>query len=201
MISVWVTIGSAANQKPPAIRQLQLPTKSDVYSPKAPSGLTATVISDNQIRLSWKDNSERKAGFRVEKKAGEISKYAEIARVNAGQTVFDDKKVTPNITYYYRIRACVDFTNSDRCSGYSGEVAVKINRSGNAGTSFKPMTINTSLLRVVGVPEVHNTTPFNPVTITTPLLRVVGVPEVHNTTPFNPVTINTPTLRVIGKPQ
>jgi hypothetical protein len=201
MISVNTEVGSAASQKPPVMRQLPPLTKPVVYSPKAPSGLTATVISDNQIRLSWKDNNEGKAGFRIEKRAGEMDKYAEIARVNAGQTFFDDKKVTPNITYYYRIRAHIDFANSERFSDYSGEVRVKINRPGNTGTTFKPVIITTSQLRVVGVPEVHNTTPFSPVTITTPLLRVVGVPEVHNTAPFSPVTITTPTLRVVGKSQ
>ena len=201
MMPVWATAGSAANQRPPAIRQMQPPTKPVVYSPKAPSALTATVISGNQIRLSWKDNNEGRAGFRIERKASETGPYAEIARVNAGQTFFVDKKVIPNVTYFYRVRASADFANSDRFSSYSGEVTVRINRSDNTGTTFKPVMIATPLLRVVGVAEVHNTNPFNPVTITTPPLRVVGVPEVHNTNPFNPVTITTPTLRVVGKSQ
>jgi len=201
MMPVWATAGSAANQRPPAIRQIQPPTKPVVHSPKAPSALTATVIFGNQIRLSWKDNNEGKTGFRIERKASETGPYAEIARVNVGQTFFDDKKVIPNITYFYRVRAFADFANSDRFSSYSGEVTVRINRSDNTGTTFKPVMIATPLLRVVGVAEVHNTNPFNPVTITTPPLRVVGVPEVHNTNPFNPVTITTPTLRVVGKSQ
>lgn len=201
MMPVWATVGSAANQRPPAIRQLQPPTKPVVHSPKAPSALTATVIFGNQIRLAWKDNNEGKTGFRIERKASETDPYAEIARVNAGQTFFDDKRVTPNITYFYRVRASVDFASSDRFPGYSGEATVRISRSGNAGTTFKPVIIATPPLRVVGIPETHNTTSFKPVTITTPLLRVVGVPEVHSTNPFNPVTITTPALRVVGKSQ
>ena len=35
--------------------------------PKAPTGLTATAVSKNQINLSWTDNSNNETGFEIER--------------------------------------------------------------------------------------------------------------------------------------
>jgi len=38
--------------------------------PEPPTNLEATVVSTDQINLSWKDNSDNETGFKVERKTG-----------------------------------------------------------------------------------------------------------------------------------
>jgi len=35
--------------------------------PNAPSGLTATAVSQHQINLAWADNSSDESGFKIER--------------------------------------------------------------------------------------------------------------------------------------
>lgn len=74
----------------------------------APSGLTATTISTNQINLSWTDNSSNETTFRIERapdNAGSPGTYTEIATVTSNVTTYGDTSLSPNATYWYRVRA------------------------------------------------------------------------------------------------
>ncbi|MBC7194793.1 MAG: fibronectin type III domain-containing protein, partial [Caldisericia bacterium] len=71
--------------------------------PSTPTDLTLTVLSPNQIRVSFTDNSDNEDGFKVERKElGGV--YSEIKTLSANITEFIDN-VNPNTTYYYRVRA------------------------------------------------------------------------------------------------
>ncbi|MFH1414075.1 MAG: fibronectin type III domain-containing protein, partial [Candidatus Omnitrophota bacterium] len=92
--------------------------------PVEPSGLNATAvlttqINLSQINLSWTDNSDNEAGFKIERKIGATGTYAQIAMVNADITNFDDTGLAPNTTYYYKVRAY----NGAGDSGYSNEAS------------------------------------------------------------------------------
>jgi hypothetical protein len=86
--------------------------------PPAPTNLTATAASSSQINLTWADNSENEAGFKIERCQGSgCSDFAEIAAVGANVLSYSDKNLLALTTYYYRVRAY----NAGGDSGYSNE--------------------------------------------------------------------------------
>lgn len=66
----------------------------------APKGLTATVISYNQVQLTWQPNTDPNlAGYII------YRDYIEIARVGATENTYIDNTVSPNTRYIYGIKA------------------------------------------------------------------------------------------------
>ena len=84
--------------------------------PAAPGNLTATTSGQNQINLTWVDNSGNETGFKIERKTA-ISIYAEIATAGANLTSYSDTGLSAGTQYFYRIRA----TNVGGQSPYSNE--------------------------------------------------------------------------------
>jgi hypothetical protein len=84
----------------------------DVTPPIAPTGLTATAYSHNQINLSWIDNSDDETGFEVERSHDEFE-WEYLASVVANETTFNDSDLSAETTYYYRVRAVNDAAPSE----------------------------------------------------------------------------------------
>jgi hypothetical protein len=82
-------------------------------APLASSNL-ATTLSGSLIVLTWMDNSQTEANFRIERKSGTGS-FAEIATVGANVVTATDNPVSD--TYTYRVRA----SNTAGNSGYTNE--------------------------------------------------------------------------------
>ncbi len=100
-----------------------------------PTSLMASNVTAGQIVLSWTDNSQGEAGFKVERSTTAASGFQEIGQVGADITTYTDTSVDVNTEYFYRVRA---FT-STMTSGYtavvsseSGTVAVNLG-SGDVG--------------------------------------------------------------------
>lgn len=72
--------------------------------PDPPSNLVATAVTCHQIDLTWQDNSNNEASFRIERSSDGVN-YAEIDSVAADITYYSDTTVAENSTYYYRVRA------------------------------------------------------------------------------------------------
>ena len=73
--------------------------------PSPPSNVFARVVSQGQIDLIWKDNSDNELGFSVERSEHADGGFKEVGRVPANKNIYSDKSVEKNTTYYYRIRA------------------------------------------------------------------------------------------------
>ncbi len=86
--------------------------------PAAPSNLAATAISENQIDLTWQDNSTDEGGFDIQRKTGTGS-FATIATVGADVTAYSDTGLTSDTTYTYRVQA----TKGSLVSGWSNEAS------------------------------------------------------------------------------
>jgi acid phosphatase type 7 len=91
--------------------------------PAAPSGLTATTVSNSQINLSWTDNANNETGFKVERcknpKNGACTNFAQIATVGANVTTFSNTGLNKNSSYRFRVRA----NNAAGDSAYSNIVS------------------------------------------------------------------------------
>ena len=84
--------------------------------PAAPSGLTATAVFPDQINLSWTDNSINEDGFKIERaldNGGSPGAWTQIATVNSNVTAYSDTGLSPNTTYWYRVRAYNSYGDSD----------------------------------------------------------------------------------------
>lgn len=71
--------------------------------PAAPTGLIATAANALQINLSWADNANNEAGYKIERSSG--LRFAQIAVTAANATSFSDVTVSPGTLYFYRVRA------------------------------------------------------------------------------------------------
>ncbi|MEW6619859.1 MAG: fibronectin type III domain-containing protein [bacterium] len=93
-----------------------LSVKTLPVRPFVPTNLKISSISSNQINLSWQDNSDNETGFELERKVEE-GNYEKITNIPANTTSYEDKKLEPNTTYYYRIMSY----NQAGKSSYSNE--------------------------------------------------------------------------------
>ena len=76
-----------------------------------PTNLVATAVSAGQIDLSWQDNSNDEAGFRIERKTTN-GNYIEIASVLSNTNYYSDSSVVVATTYDYRVKGWNQYGNS-----------------------------------------------------------------------------------------
>ena len=84
-----------------------LPVVIELISPaqllNAPSSLVAEKASLSQVNLSWSDNSTNETGFNIERKTE--STWTQIATVGADIEAYQNKSLSTNTPYYYRVRS------------------------------------------------------------------------------------------------
>ncbi len=71
--------------------------------PAAPTNLSAAAVSQTRIDLTWGDNSDNEAGFRVERWNGSL--YIAIATLGANATSYSNTGLLAATTYRYRVIA------------------------------------------------------------------------------------------------
>lgn len=89
--------------------------------PSPPTQLNAEAVSRSQINLSWTDNSNNQAGFKIERSKSATTGFDQIATVGPNTTTFQNTGLAKNTTYYYRVRAYNDGGDSD----YSNTASAK----------------------------------------------------------------------------
>jgi hypothetical protein len=76
--------------------------------PIAPTNLRATAVSRGQVNLSWTDNSNNEAGFKIGRSINGVD-FTSLPLVDANVTSYKDMTVHGSTKYYYRIRAYNNF--------------------------------------------------------------------------------------------
>ncbi len=100
--------------------------------PLDPSGLSATAISSTEIDLSWADNSNNEAGFKIARSTDGFITYTLLATTSPNVTAYKDNTgLVAGTTYYYAVRA----TNTYGDSGWSNQVGVTTPQSPPAAPS------------------------------------------------------------------
>ncbi|MEK7310091.1 MAG: fibronectin type III domain-containing protein [Planctomycetota bacterium] len=84
--------------------------------PNTPGAVTATAVSPYEVSITWTDNSTNETGFKVERKTGGAGTYDQVATPTANTITYPDSGLSPNTTYYYRVRAYNGAGNSAYCS-------------------------------------------------------------------------------------
>lgn len=107
--------------------------------PAAPTGLTASAVTQNKVTLSWQDNSNNETRFKIERRVSG-GNFTQIATVDANVTTFENTGLTANTEYQYRVRA----SNDAGDSAYSNVVTVSTYQGPQApsGLTVSETTVN-----------------------------------------------------------
>ncbi len=89
--------------------------------PEPPTNLTVAA-DDDDVALSWSDNSDDEAGFKIERRQIRASDtqeaaYTEIGEADENATEFTDRTAIGGDSYEYRIRAYNEAADSDYVTG------------------------------------------------------------------------------------
>ena len=72
--------------------------------PLAPSNLKITTVTKNSIALTWTNNANNQAGFKIERKKG-FGSFSQIGIVGSNITTYTDMGLEENVIFHYRVRA------------------------------------------------------------------------------------------------
>ena len=98
-VRAYNIIGPSANSTPVSATTLD-------YPPSAPSGLSATAISQTQIDLTWTDNSLNEVGFYLDRASDSgFSSNVVSSTLAANATTFSAIGLLADTAYYFRVRA------------------------------------------------------------------------------------------------
>ena len=78
-----------------------------LVTPAAPSNLQLAAVSSSEVDLTWTDNSDNELGFKIERatNSGYTQDLTVLGTTAANVQSHADTTVTPQTTYYYRVRA------------------------------------------------------------------------------------------------
>jgi parallel beta-helix repeat protein len=112
--------------------------------PNAPSDLTATGVSANQIDLAWVDNSTDETAFEIERSLDAVE-WSHHVTVDMNITAYTDTDLSNNTIYYYQVRAVND-------AGHSPYTNVAV-----ATTAGLPLAPSNLSAQAVSSTEIHLT--------------------------------------------
>ena len=99
-----------------------------------PSDLSLTTITDSKVQLSWTDNCNYEAGYRIERDSG--VGYIQVAELVQNTATYTDSSLIVGIDYFYRVAA---YTNSNASNWV---VSNSINTSFPAPTDLMIIALN-----------------------------------------------------------
>lgn len=73
-------------------------------APNAPTNLTATALGAGSVKLTWVDNADNEAAFKIERST-DGTNFTQIDTASANATTYTDTTASPSTLYYYRVRA------------------------------------------------------------------------------------------------
>lgn len=114
--------------------------------PQAPSGLTATALSQNSIRLDWADASQVETGFTIQWSSDGGKIFSVVAEVGANVETYNVDGLLPNKTFSFRVRA----TNAFGSSPWAGPVtATTLPNPPTAPGGFSVSLVSDTELRLI----------------------------------------------------
>src|SRR5207249_2597879 len=125
-------------------------------APASPTGLLASAASSSQIDLAWTDNANNETGFKIERSPDNLA-WSQIATVAANVATYSNTGLTPNTTYYYRVRA----TNTGGDSAYSNTAsAATLPTAPTAPTALLASAASSSQINLSWTDNANNETGF-----------------------------------------
>jgi len=108
--------------------------------------LAASVADAAQLTLTWADQSNGAAAFRIERKVGTTGTYSEIAQQQAGHFSYVDTTVAAGTRYCYRVRAFdaggTSAYSNEACGSVAAPLTISVTESGSGIVTSSPPGIN-----------------------------------------------------------
>jgi predicted esterase len=92
--------------------------------PGLPTGVAASVVSHNKLKVSWNNNLTNETGYEVYRSGSSGGTYVIVGTVGANVTSFTDSLLSTNTTYYYRLKAINTFGSSNFTATVSAKTQV-----------------------------------------------------------------------------
>lgn len=130
----WVFFSAAVHAMPWTDLLLLLDDQDalPISIPAAPSGLSATAVSETEIQLRWSDNSNNEDGFRIYEKKGSCSgDFVALGTVSKGTTSELIVGLAPGTTACYKITAFNQagesgYSNTNSATTYSNPATLRV---------------------------------------------------------------------------
>ena len=124
-------------------------TVPKVLAPNAPTGCTATYVSDSQASVSWTngtaDTDHPRDATLVERRDGS-NEWAQVASVSGTASSYTDNGISPNGQYQYRVRA----KNAAGYSAYSTSGSIYTTPAAPASVTLDKTAATTVQVNVTG---------------------------------------------------
>ncbi len=112
------TASVTADEPDPDINNNSTTIDTTVYGPlPPPNPLLANAVSDDQINLTWTDNSVDEWVFMIEHSLDGVTRWIQIDMASANQTSYQHGRLDCGSAHYYRVRAYR--LGDDRHSSYT----------------------------------------------------------------------------------
>jgi len=144
---------------------------------ESPSQANAKIISDGEIEISWADNSELEDGYVVVRYDATTSQWAEIAELEADETLYIDSGLAcDGQDYHYQVVA----------------------RSGNHWSGFSNQANSTACMEISDDAPLFTPTPVvTTPTVSTPTVTLTAIAETTPTPAQTPIPALNPTATTI----
>jgi len=100
---------------------------------RPPTGLGISFSSNQELKLFWQDNSQREAGYGLERRTTEDSTFTPLANLPENTSWYTDSDLVPGATYIYRVKALHDQGDSDYSPEFIYAAAETDNSAAGAG--------------------------------------------------------------------
>jgi hypothetical protein len=106
--------------------------------PVAPSGLSASGVSETAIDLVWTDNASSETGYRLERSVANAGSFEQIADLGVDANSYSDTGLSASTTYDYRVSAYNDFGTSgfDTTSGTTNDPPAFVDFTATSDTAM-----------------------------------------------------------------
>jgi hypothetical protein len=102
-----IVSADVADNSPVGVAVTFTVTETASTPPAAPSGLSATAVSDRRIDLAWTDNSTDESGFSIERSSDAGGSWSLLSTTAPNQTTYTDASgLAGGTSYTYRVSAC-----------------------------------------------------------------------------------------------
>ncbi len=132
----WDAAGNSTLSAPVVV-SVNIPATG--VAPVAPSGLTASLVTQSGCRLTWTDNSTNETAFLLERRVLPGGVWEQVQVLGADATQYDVTGLLANTGYGFRLRA----QGSQLPSGYSNEVVITTLAAGATGLAALSVTPDT----------------------------------------------------------
>ena len=125
----------------------------------APSNLVAVARSDQQIDLTWQDNSTTETGFKLYRSTDNIS-FSRIATLDANVTSFSNTGRPASTTYYYKVLAFNGTGNTAYSNTTSATTLAPATTKPAAPSSLAAVALSGTQIKLTWTDNASNETGF-----------------------------------------